>query len=206
MDGAMFLMIFFCLPESLYIRDSLSNKERPTPQRFTMITYVRTLGVGRAFPGRSLHLRQFFLPSLRMAKYPSVLFPAICTYYFSPFLIHSHPLQDYGLAYGFGSILPAVTVSHVFSEHFHFSTLVIGLAYGGALTIGGVIGELGGGIVVDWIIKRERQKRGGEDVAPEVRLKAIWTGEVLVPVSSNHSLVSLQAIYEILLPERTDLS
>jgi hypothetical protein len=88
------------------------------------------------------------------------------------------------MAYGFGSILPAVTVSHVFSQHFNFSTLVIGLAYGGALTIGGLIGELGGGIVVDYIIKRERQKHG-ENVEPEVRLKAIWTGEILVPVSMH---------------------
>lgn len=86
------------------------------------------------------------------------------------------------MAYGYGSILPAVTVAHLFSQHFHFSTLVIGLAYGGALTIGGIVGELGGGMVVDNIIRRERQKRG-EQVEPEVRLTAIWTGEILVPVS-----------------------
>ena len=88
------------------------------------------------------------------------------------------------MAYGFGSILPAVTVAHVFAQHFDFSTLDIGLAYGGALTIGGIIGEFGGGIVVDYIIKRERRRRGG-DVEPEARLKAIWTGEILVPVSST---------------------
>jgi hypothetical protein len=71
-----------------------------------------------------------------MAKYPSVLFPAICMCY-----IFSLPAfdygdahhSDYGMAYRFGSILPAVKVSHVFSQHFTFSTLVIGLAYGGAL-------------------------------------------------------------------------
>jgi len=85
------------------------------------------------------------------------------------------------MAYGFGSILPAVTVAHVFAQHFHFETLTVGLAYGGALTFGGIIGEFGGGMVVDYIIKRERQKRGGE-VEPEARLKAIWTGEILVPV------------------------
>jgi MFS family permease len=119
--------------------------------------------------------------------------------------------QDYGMAYGFGSILPAVTVSHLFTQHFHFSTLVIGLAYGGSLTIGGIIGELGGGIVVDRIIKRERQKRG-ENVEPEVRLKAIWTGEILVPVSPFSSpkpsplLPLFQAIRDNLLPECTDLA
>ncbi|KIJ51446.1 hypothetical protein M422DRAFT_43979 [Sphaerobolus stellatus SS14] len=97
------------------------------------------------------------------------------------------------MAYGFGSILPAVTVAHVFAEHFHFSTLSIGLAYGGALTIGGVIGEFGGGIVVDRIINKERLKRG-RNVEPEARLKAIWTGELLVPVS----LVHLRMVAEII--------
>lgn len=87
------------------------------------------------------------------------------------------------MAYGFGSILPAVTVAPIFTEHFHFDPLTIGLAYGGALTIGGVLGEFGGGMVVDRIMNRERQLRG-KDVEPEVRLKAIWTGEILVPVSS----------------------
>ncbi|KAF8589440.1 MFS general substrate transporter [Ramaria rubella] len=165
LDGFMLLMIFFCLPETLYIRNAESYKRAPTSQHFTMSTYVRGLFVFRQFPGRSLRLRQFLLPSLRMAKYPSVLFPAVY----------------YGMAYGFGSILPAVTVAHVFAGHFHFSTLAIGLAYGGALTIGGVIGEFGGGMVVDRIVKRERQRRGG-DAEPEARLKAIWTGEFLVPV------------------------
>ncbi|KAF8519538.1 MFS general substrate transporter [Gautieria morchelliformis] len=165
LDGAMLLVIFFCLPETLYIRSAGSYSQQPTQQRFTRATYIRSLFVFRKFPGRTLHLRQFFLPSLRMARYPSVLLPAIY----------------YGMAYGFGSILPAVTVSHVFSQHFNFSTLVIGLAYGGALTVGGLIGELAGGMVVDYIIKHERQKHK-ERVEPEVRLKAIWTGEILVPV------------------------
>jgi len=56
-----------------------------------------------------------------MAKYPSVLFPALY----------------YAASYGFASILPAVTVASIFSEVFHWDTLEIGLAYGGALSIGG---------------------------------------------------------------------
>jgi hypothetical protein len=178
----MLLMIFFFLPETLYIYDAQSSNQKPS--RLTLSTYVRALGVFRTFPGKSLHLRQFFLPSLRMAKYPSVLFPAICTSHMprSSFVFHSHSFVDCGLAYGFGTFLPAVTVSHVFSQRYNFSTLVIGLAYGGALTVGGLIGELGGGMVIDYITKRERQKQG-ENVEPEVRLKAIWTGEILVPVS-----------------------
>jgi hypothetical protein len=67
-----------------------------------------------------------------MAKYPSVLFPALY----------------YAAQYGFASILPAVTVASIFSEAFHWNTLEIGLAYGGALSIGGILGEIAGGVVL----------------------------------------------------------
>lgn len=36
-------------------------------------------------------------------------------------------------------------------------------------------------MVVDYIVKRERRLLGGHDPQPEARLKAIWTGEILVP-------------------------
>lgn len=36
-------------------------------------------------------------------------------------------------------------------------------------------------MVVDYIVKRERRKLGGHDPEPEARLKAIWTGQILVP-------------------------
>lgn len=98
-------------------------------------------------------------------RFPSVIFPAL--YYASQ--------------YGFASILPAVTVASIFTKFFHWDTLDIGLAYGGALTIGGSLGELCAGMVVDAIVKRERKKLGREP-EPEVRLRAIWTGEIMVPV------------------------
>lgn len=61
-----------------------------------------------------------------MARYPSVIFP--CLYY--------------AAQYGFASILPAVTVAHIFSARFHWDTLQIGLGYGASLTIGGCLGEV----------------------------------------------------------------
>jgi len=82
--------------------------------------------------------------------------------------------------------MPSVTVAHVFAQHFHFTPLATGLAIGGSLSVGSFVGEFGGGIVVDAIMNRERRKRGG-DVEPEVRLKAIWTGQILVPVSQFNS-------------------
>jgi hypothetical protein len=100
-----------------------------------------------------------------MAKYPSVLFPALY----------------YGAQYGFASILPAVTVASIFSEAFHWNTLEIGLAYGGALSVGGILGEIAGGMVLDTIVKRARRNFAGANPPPEIRLKAIWTGALLVP-------------------------
>lgn len=97
---------------------------------------------------------------------------------------HDLVFLDYSMAYGFGSILPAVTVASIFTQHYNFSTLAIGLAYGGALTIGALVGEFGGGIVVDRIVNRERRRKRESAVEPEARLKAIWTGEILVPVSN----------------------
>lgn len=105
-----------------------------------------------------------------MARYPSVIFP--CLYYAGQ--------------YGFASILPAVTVAHIFSARFHWDTLQIGLGYGTSLTVGGFLGELAAGMVVDAIVKRERRRLGGVDPPPEARLKAIWTGEILVPVCMDN--------------------
>ncbi|KAK5127187.1 hypothetical protein LTR85_008548 [Meristemomyces frigidus] len=109
------------------------------------------------------------------------------------------------------SILPAVTVTSIFTKFFHWDTLYVevvvrslgccsrttlifplvqrcirlfrdvGLAYGVALTTGGSLGELYAGMVVDAIVVWDKRKLGGRDPEPEVRLKAIWTGEILVP-------------------------
>jgi hypothetical protein len=72
-------------------------------------------------------------------------------------------------------------VASIFSETFHWNTLEIGLAYGGALSIGSVLGEIAGGMVLDGIIKRARRNFAGANPPPEIRLKAIWTGDLLIP-------------------------
>ncbi|KAJ9640663.1 hypothetical protein H2204_003292 [Knufia peltigerae] len=172
-DAVMFVTAFFCLPETLYIRNvaaaaevsSPSSRRESSPHAtFTRTTYLRHLRLYSSFPQLSLRPGQFVIPALKMAKYPSVLFPALY----------------YGTMYGFASILPAVTVAAIFTKFFHWTTLTIGLAYGGSLTIGGILGECVSGWVVDRIVKRGR-KQLGRDPEPEVRLKAIWMGEFLVP-------------------------
>lgn len=202
LDGAMLLVILVALPETLYVRPSTSptpgarsshgpgaGREGTRPRRLL----ARLRPYAGPFPGggraRSPRARDFVWPALRMAQYPSVVFPA----------------AYYAAQYGFGSILPAVTVAAVFSERFGWDTLVIGLAYGGALTVGGVLGEGAAGPVCDAVVRRaERRRRsrwsaaagsGGTGTGevtgagtgtvtvtePESRLQAIWTGAVLLP-------------------------
>jgi multidrug resistance protein len=123
LDGVMLLVIIFGMPETLYIRDN-SRLTRTVSEReidFTPKTYVSRLRLFTPFPQLKLRWNQFVIPSLKMATYPSVLFPALY----------------YGAQYGFASILPAVTVAAIFSAEFNWDTLEIGLAYGGALSIGG---------------------------------------------------------------------
>jgi multidrug resistance protein len=167
LDGVMLLIITFCLPETLYIRDqsrlTITVSEREID--FSPKMYISRLQLYSTFPELKLRWNQFVIPSLKMAKYPSVLFPALY----------------YAAQYGFASILPAVTVASIFSEAFHWDTLEIGLAYGGALSIGGVLGEIAGGVVLDGIVKRARRNFAGANPPPEIRLKAIWTGALLVP-------------------------
>jgi hypothetical protein len=45
----------------------------------------------------------------------------------------------------------------------------------------GIIGEFAAGLVLDAIIKRARHQFAGANPPPEIRLKAIWTGAILVP-------------------------
>jgi MFS family permease len=164
-DGVMFVILFFCLPETLYVRYPPTQAAPAARQRLGFQSYLHRLKLWTRHPDLKLRLSEFVIPSVKMMKYPSVIFPAL--YYASQ--------------YGFSSILPAVTVTSIFTRFFHWNTLDIGLAYGAALTIGGSLGELCAGVVVDAIVKREKRKLGGRDPEPEVRLKAIWTGEILVP-------------------------
>lgn len=123
LDGFMLLVITFCLPETMYIRDQ-SRPTRTFSEReiaFTPKAYISRLKPYSNFPELRLRWNQFIVPSLKMARYPSVIFPALY----------------YAAQYGFASILPAVTVASIFSKQFGWNTLEIGLAYGGALSIGG---------------------------------------------------------------------
>ncbi|KIK56938.1 hypothetical protein GYMLUDRAFT_173749, partial [Collybiopsis luxurians FD-317 M1] len=167
-NGVALLFIFFFLPETLYIRDQTPSEVTKGP-RTALERYLWRTKLGRSFPGRQLKLSDFVWPYVKMVRYPSVLFPAI--YYSAQVVTFLAILR----------ILTAVTVFQIFSEEFGWNTLLIGLAYGGALLIGSFLGETAGGWVVDRVMTRARQRAGNESAPSEVRLQAIWTGEILVP-------------------------
>lgn len=176
MDGVMFLVVLVGFPETLYFRHNANrdatiatatiSSKAPTAAATRPSYFTRLAPYAGPFPAAPrLRAASFVLPVLRMARYPSVLFPAIY----------------YGAQYGFGSILPAVTVAAVFSERFGWHTLAIGLAYGGALTVGGVLGEFFAGPVLDALVRRAGRRAGdgeGRRMEPEERLKAVWIGAV----------------------------
>ena len=163
-DAVMFMVILFCLPETLYVRNS-RNVAPARDTKTALQRYMYRLRFWTRHPDLKLRSREFVIPSIKMMKYPSVIFPALY----------------YAAQYGFASILPAVTVATIFKKFFGWDTLEIGLGYGAALTIGAALGELCAGLVVDKLVKRAKHKLGGRDPEPEVRLKAIWTGEIMVP-------------------------
>lgn len=162
-DGVMFVVVLFCLPETLYVRPEVEPQQQHSKPHYSTTAFIDGLKIHDRTPDTPLRWSQFVLPICRLAMNPHVVFPALY----------------YATQYGFASILPAVTVASIFNKEFKWDTLQIGLGYGGALTIGGSLGELAAGLVLDAIVKKEMRKR--IDFQPEIRLRAIWHGEILVP-------------------------
>ena len=160
----MFVIVLFYLPETLYVRSDVESQPRYAKPKYRKTAFVDGLKIRDRTPDTPLRWNMFVLPTFKMALKPHVIFPALY----------------YATQYGFGSILPAVTVASIFNREYKWNTLEIGLGYGGALTIGGSLGELAAGLVLDAIVKTKMR----ENVVfqPEVRLRAIWPGQILVPV------------------------
>ena len=161
-DGVMFVIILFCLPETLFVRPEVESQARRTTAKYSTTAFIDGLKIQDRRPDTPLHWNQFVLPTLKLTMKPRVVFPALY----------------YATQYGFGSILPAVTVASIFHKEFKWDTLQIGCGYGGALTIGGSLGELAAGLILDGIVKAKMKT---DIVRPEIRLRAIWHGEILVP-------------------------
>ena len=159
----MFIIVVFCLPETLYVRSDVTPQPYISKTNYSKATFLDGLKIRDRTPNTPLSWKKFIVPPFRLAMQPHAVFPALY----------------YATQYGFASILPAVTVASIFSKEFKWDTLQIGLGYGGALTVGGSLRELAAGLVLDALV----QKKMTADVKfqPEMRLWAIWHGEILVP-------------------------
>ena len=159
----MFIIGLFCLPETLFVRPEVESQQDHPKSKYSKAAFIDGLKIRDRTPDIPLRWNQFILPIFKLAMKPRVILPALY----------------YATQYGFASDLPAVTVASIFSKEFKWDTLQIGLGYGGALTIGGSLGELAAGLVLDAIVKKQMKKN--VDFQPEIRLAAIWHGEILVP-------------------------
>lgn len=188
-DAIMFITSLFCLPETLYIQAvppqdvvdghpaksaSLSSSSvQASSPTMTRQTYLKHLTLLSPFHHSLPPLQplRFLLNTLSISWYPYILLPALY----------------YATQYGFASILPAVTVAAIFSEAYHWQALTIGLTYGTALTLGGILGECFAGWIVDGLLIRAQRRHRGSgkpgSAPPEVRLTCIWPGEILVPAA-----------------------
>jgi MFS family permease len=128
--GATWLLMLFCLPETLYHREpSTGHSLQHTRSRRDLFTFVH---IART---RRLHLWDF-THCFSMLRYPSI---TLCGLYYS-------------IAFGLGSVLFAVTGSAAFSAIYHFDPAQVGLAIGLSTFIGTCIGELASGPVSDRIL------------------------------------------------------
>lgn len=122
------IVLIFFLPETVYYRPRVYSDSVVEAPKVTMAAYRELLAPWRSYPGVKLRAKHFVLPSFRMARYPSVIFPAL--YYASQYV--------------FAAIFPAVTYGIIFRERFGWSTFQCGMAYGGTMTIGSIAGEVSG--------------------------------------------------------------
>ena len=157
MNAVSLVVLIFCLPETVYYTPRTTLLETDQPPRLSAQTYKRLLRPWTTFRGVSLKAKHFVLPSFRMAKYPSVLFPGLY----------------YATQYCFAAIFPAVTYAHIFSERFGWDTLQCGLAYGGTMTIGSIVGEFFAGRFMDKILRRASKSYDDEQPPPEVSKLAV---------------------------------
>jgi hypothetical protein len=105
------------MPETLYTRDFINTPS--VPRSFTRYKF-------KDFPERKLNWKAFVVPVLKMARYPSVVFPALY----------------YSLQFGLTGILPGLTTPVIFPQNYSFDTLQVGVAYGVAIIVGAGLGEV----------------------------------------------------------------
>ncbi|KAJ7075600.1 MFS general substrate transporter [Mycena belliarum] len=148
------VVIIVGLPETLYVR-GLPHIE--STGQFHRLRITGTKAVGR-----KLRLIDFARP-FQMLKY----FPIVVVAWFA------------AVAFTLGSVMPAQTVSALFRIFYKWRSARTGVTLSVSTTIGGVLGELVSGPVIDKLMERSRKRSGR--VRPEVRLHGIWPAMILLP-------------------------
>ncbi|KAJ7146602.1 MFS general substrate transporter [Mycena epipterygia] len=148
------VLIVVALPETLYVRGLPHVKSTGKYHRFR-ITGTRAVG-------RKLQFIDFWRP-FQMLKYLPIVIVAW-----------------YGaVAFTLGSVMPAQTVSALFRTYYKWGSARTGVALSVSTTIGGVLGEIASGPVIDKLMERSRKRSGR--VRPESRLHGMWPAIFLLP-------------------------
>ncbi|KAJ7781944.1 MFS general substrate transporter [Mycena maculata] len=158
LDFTMFVVMLFCLPETLYLRGS-----KPVVTDKPILRRMKLWGLRPE--GKHLKVSDFFRQFI-MFKYPTVLLSAFY----------------YSVAFTLSSILPAVTSATLFHELYKFTASETGLVLGLGTLIGSTLGELLGGVVIDRSMYLSRKGKKDDEIIPEVRLQGIWVGAILQPI------------------------
>ena len=154
----MFVVVVFCLPETLYRRGAAA-KDGPPRSFLDLLTFR---GSSTAETPRA---RDFLRP-VAMMRYLSVTLPAV--YYMTC------------LAYG--SVLFATTGSVVYSQIYHWDTIKTGLILSIPLLVGNALGEASAGWFIDRLMYVHARRHDGKR-PPEARLDALWL-VLLLPIGT----------------------
>lgn len=155
------LVAVFGFPETVFSRDPIFLRERERERSYwNMLFDLR----GNMIPGRRLHYAEF-LYSFHMLRYPSVILP----------------VWWYTWCWTFVNILPALTMSSIYTSIYHFKTGAIGLCLGVSLLIGSVLGELTAGRLSDHLLYSLSKRHNGVR-KPEHRLYLTTIGAFMMPI------------------------
>lgn len=147
--AASFVVALFLFPETLFSRDPEFLRSKSHERTYwEMLFNLR----GNLIPQRNLRVGDFFT-FLYMLKYPSVSF---CFWF-------------YTWVWGFINILPAISMSAIYTQRYHFNAGIIGVCTGVSLFIGTLIGEIFTGRVLDVVMAKSAKRHGGVR-KPEHRL------------------------------------
>ncbi|KAJ7067500.1 major facilitator superfamily domain-containing protein [Mycena amicta] len=150
------LLIVLALPETLYVRD----EERPLKDSaHSKFHRFRLTGAGT---GRRLRFIDFARPFQMLQYIPIVLLGLFAA-----------------VAFTLGSVMPAQTVSALFRTFYKWGSARTGVALSVSTTVGGVLGEIVSGPVIDKLLERSRKREGR--VRPEARLHGMWPAVFLLP-------------------------